>query len=303
MAKDSGISWCDHTLNFWVGCTEVGPACDDCYARKWAIRAGRPMLWQGERAKTKTWGDAAKWNRLHNEFFAAHGRRQQVFSNSLSDFFDNEVPEEWRVGAWEVIRANQNLDWLLVTKRVSNIEKMLPVDWALPIGDRPYRHAVFIITVVTQKEADRDIPRLIALKRAYPWLKIGLSMEPLLEYVILRREWLEALDFVIVGGESGGAARPMNVIWAQSLRDQCRDFGVTFHFKQYGEWLTFPPEYPGFIRHEGEVIAARVDGLKYRGTDLHLFEEDQSVAVRVGINRTGRLLDGVLHNDRVKVAA
>jgi hypothetical protein len=187
---------------------------------------------------------------------------------------------------------------------------------------------VIIITVVTQEEADRDIPKLIALKDKYPWMRIGLSMEPLLEDVDIS-QWLfpfkvcancpcpdpskdrkgfeeccrepemqpSPLDWVIVGGESGGHARPMNAAWAIEIKRQCDAANTPFHFKQYGEFLTFDKGYPGLIRDEktGGIRGVRVDGIRYPVSDCYVWP-DRTFSVRVGKNRTGRLLDGVLHD-------
>lgn len=249
--KNTKISWATHTMNFWVGCEEVSPACDLCYARGWAARAGKADAWQGMRYKTKTWGEPMKFHAAA----LVSGDRPSIFANSLSDFFDNHKDVgPWRRDAWPIIAACHACDWYLVTKRIPNVEKMLPPDWS----PQWYRHVVIIITAVTQAEADREIPRLLALKAKFPWLRVGLSMEPLLEAVDLSRWTTDParfadycdtvggpaptlsprLDWVIVGGESGSKekARPMNPVWAMAIRDQCKAAGVPFHFKQFGAW-------------------------------------------------------------------
>ena len=255
MAEATEISWCDSTLNFWVGCTEVGPACDHCYARQWAKRAGQEQLWMGERRKTKTWGDARKWHKNALAFYAEHGRRRRVFSNSLADFFDNEIPVDWRNDAWRAIAEASTLEWYLVTKRIPNVLKMLPGAWWTP---QSFGHIVIIATVVTQEEWDRDGPRLKALKDHYPWLRVGLSIEPMLTSIDLG-DGIEWLDWVICGGESGGYARAMDPNWALALLRACKRAGVPFHFKQVGSNHTgwpgtiagtgaYPQEWPKILR-------------------------------------------------------
>lgn len=291
--ENTKISWCLHTMNFWVGCEEVSPACDDCYAKRWAGRAGKPELWQGVRYRTKTWNDPLKFNRLA----LAAGERHSVFANSLSDFFDNHPDVgPWRADAWKVIADCSALDWYLVTKRIPNVAKMLPPDFT----KERFGHVVIIITVVTQAEADRDIPRLVALKQRYPWLLIGLSMEPLLGAVDLRKYLFVGaeggidfsytprgyLDWVIVGGESGGQARPLKVSWVRSLRDQCLAAGVPFHFKQWGEF-----------HHDGQQWPSGMYGMR----ETPGVEPE---ATRVGVKKSGRRLDGRTHDDGPrKVAA
>lgn len=208
-----------------------------------------------------------------------------MFSNSLADFFDADVPTQWRIDAWGVVESCRLLDWYLVTKRIPNVFKMLPNNWSQEL----YSHVVIIITVVTQAEWDRDGARLKALKLKYPWLRVGLSCEPLLEQINLGedRDWL---DWVIVGGESGGAARPMNPDWAILLKDQCVISDIPFHFKQQGEWMQVGNRTPDF-----KTLSVRHDGKKYIGASLHDFE-DGTTMVRVGVAKAGRLLDGIIHD-------
>lgn len=100
----------------------------------------------------------------------------------MSDLFDNEVSVEWFVDAWESIIRAPNCRIQIVTKRISMVEKRLQQC----SYSRWPQHAGLIISIVNQAEADRDIPRLLALKAklGIPW--VGLSMEPLLGHVDLR---------------------------------------------------------------------------------------------------------------------
>lgn len=226
MAENSKIEWTDHTFNPWVGCTKVSPACDWCYAESWAKRAGHPELWAGERRRTApgNWLQPLKWQKLA----AATGERKRVFCASLADVFDNQVPSEWRSDLWVLIRETPHLDWLLLTKRIGNASYMLPDDWQewLPnirIG----------ATVINQEEADRDLPKLVALD-----CPNFISVEPMLGPISLffddegalrgpgvirdggtsyipgepddhQDSSYPGIDWVICGGESGGKARSM----------------------------------------------------------------------------------------------
>jgi protein gp37 len=233
MAENTAIEWATHTFNPWTGCTKVSPACDFCYAEAWAKRAGRPELWQGERKRTTEayWRQPLKWDRAAQ----AAGRRDRVFCASLADVFDNQVPERWRDDLWHRIEQTPNLDWLLLTKRPQNIAKMLP---GARIGTRPWGDGwpnVWLgTTVENQAEAERRIPHLLAVPAAVH----SLSCEPLLED--LTGIDLTGIDWVIVGGESGPKARPMQEAWAESLRDQCRAAGVAFFMKQMARKAPIP---------------------------------------------------------------
>ncbi len=290
MADKTAIEWTDSTVNFWWGCTKVGPGCDHCYAEAWSKRAGESIWGVGapRRPIKSVFTTLNKLQRTAAAFHMEHGRPRRVFIQSMSDLFDNEVPIEWFATAWGAIHAVSDLRVQIVTKRLPMVEKRLEALGEHPLAGWP-RNPGLLASVVNQDEAERDIPRLIALKVKYgiPW--IGLSMEPLLGTVVLREEWLRDLDWVIVGGESGPGARPMHPDWARSLRDQCAAAGVAFHFKQWGEW--FPGELDNPSDGSGWIA--------YPDTD-HDPEADKWLGrwkyadgmLRVGKKRAGRLLDG-----------
>jgi len=237
MVENSKIEWTHHTFNPWIGCTNVGPGCDHCYAETLANRfkmaewgTGKPR----QRTKEHYWNDPIRWNK-HAE---KAGIRARVFCASLADVFDNEVDPAWRDDLFALIRKTPWLDWLLLTKRVSNVRDMLPADW-----DKGYANVWLGITVVNQKEAERDIPKFISIPAKVRFL----SMEPLLEPVKLNSLKVDydgrmnallhsRIQWVIVGGESGKGARQMPKEWALDLRDQCLDFDVPFLFKQWGNF-------------------------------------------------------------------
>ena len=264
MAETTKIEWTDSTVNFWWGCTKIGPGCDHCYAEAWAQRFDESLWGQGvPRRKVKSaMPTLAKLQASADRFQTRHGRRQRVFLQSMSDLFDKEVPDAWFAEAWTGITLASRLEVQIVTKRVSFVEKRLA---GLPEAARTWpQHAGLIISVVNQEEADRDIPRLLDLKTRHGIQWVGLSIEPLLGKVVLRPEWLSLLDWVIVGGESGPNARPMHPDWVISLRDQCAAAGVPFLFKQWGEYL---PVHVDTVRHTG--IEFRKVGKKAAGRRLH----------------------------------
>lgn len=258
MGKDSKISWCDHTQNYWWGCTEVSPACDFCYARILSHRWDKAKWGNGEprmRTSVHNRNEPFRWNRVAEK----EGVPKRVFCQSMSDFLDNEVPDEWRAEAWPIIRDTKWLRWMILSKRIGNADKMLPPDWG-----PEYSHVGFMATIANQQEADRDIPKLLALKgnRKVSW--VGISVEPMLGPVDLTdhlREYerlMDAadyagamdwpgcgqamyasgykLDLAIVGGESGDKTkvRSTDIANIRALRDQCRDSSVAFFCKQLG---------------------------------------------------------------------
>lgn len=226
MGTDTEIAWTDSTFNAWWGCTKVSPECDHCYAEAFDKRIGgshwgssAPRRVFGE----KHWREPIKWNTQAEKL----GKRRRVFCNSMADVFDSEAPEVEREKLWDLIRATPWLDWQLLTKRPHNIRKMLPADW----GDG-YANVWLGTTAGTRKSAAIRIHAL----RSAPALVRFISCEPLLED--LGDLPLGGIDWLIVGGESGHHARPMDLDWARSLRAQCKAAGVAFFFKQLGSAIT-----------------------------------------------------------------
>lgn len=302
MSENTKIEWADHTFNPWIGCTKVGPGCDNCYAKAdFEDRKHRVIWGAGQaRSRTKTWGDPVRWNRQHAVFFSEHRRRQRVFCASLSDVFDNEVDPQWRVELFELIAKTPNLDWLILTKRIGNAHAMLNAtietmahginDWDVA----PWPNVWIGATIVNQEEADRDIPKLLAV----PAAKRFLSMEPLLGLVDLGFDlpWRTPhVDWIIVGGESGTGARPMHPEWVRGLRDQCQAAGVPFLFKQWGEyhpsWLHDPDIHLCVRTPEALHVSG---GREYRPSEqFRLIGSDGWAGMcRVGKKAAGRLLDG-----------
>lgn len=320
MAQQSKIEWTDHTFNPWEGCQKVAPECDNCYAENRDQRFTGGKHWGPKAPRRRTspanWNKPLKWNRGHEAFYVAHGRRQRVFCASLADVFDNAVDPQWRADLFEMIRKTPNLDWLLLTKRPQNMVKMLPEDW----GDG-WPHVWLGTSAGTQKTADQNIPHLLATPAAVRFL----SAEPLLGPVnllvtdsrghdisSLRGMAVDAtdpdgadeyyrtgkLDWIIVGGESGPRARPMHPDWARSLRDQCNAAGVAFFFKQWGEWADHTEQHgqnctgvvDKIITPEGHMIGGGAKG--YGGSAPEDWRQRSAWMCRVGKRASGRLLDG-----------
>jgi protein gp37 len=180
MGKVSAISWTDATFNPWWGCTKVGPACDLCYSETFDKRVGGDHWGHGKPRRQMSdayWREPIKWNQLSLQ---TYGRRMRVFCASMADVFDNEVPPEWRERLWKLIAETPNLEWILVTKRIGNVPKMVPFDW-MAHGFPEF--VTLCITVANQNEAERDIYKLLGI----PVAVRGLSIEPLLGSINLTR--------------------------------------------------------------------------------------------------------------------
>ncbi len=202
MSENSKIEWCDHTFNSWEGCQKVGPGCDHCYTetRNARFGGGTAVNWgpgaPRRRTSAANWRKPLQWNR-DGTFYAIHGRRQRVFCASLADWLDNAVPIEWRVDLLDLIRQTENLDWLLLTKRIGNWMKLLQDASDYAFNHRRDELYTWIegwlegnapanvwlgATIVNQAEANRDIEKTLMT----PARRRFLSMEPLLGPVDLR---------------------------------------------------------------------------------------------------------------------
>ena len=299
MAEHSKIEWTDATFNPWIGCTRISPACDFCYAESMSARYGWAEWGNHPRKRTSesTWQAPRRWQRQAATFALGYGRRRRVFCASLADVFDNQVPPYWRDDLWALIHECPDLDWQLLTKRPQNIPDMLPDYW-----DEIRGHVWLGATCEDQTRADQNIPHVLNVDPA-PAVRF-VSYEPALGPVDFGA-WLDRLDWIIAGGESGPNARPAHPEWVRNTRDQCAAADVEFHFKQWGGWLPCEPtgnvplwrfqDGSEFDRHcfpaDFDKEPAWDDGLSFVANG-----ERHAVFLRVGKARAGRLLDGVTHD-------
>lgn len=273
MAETTGIGWTRSTFNPWIGCTKVSPGCDHCYASVSTPARTLGVTWGAGQPRRRTseanWRQPLKWNAEA----ARTGEFWPVFCASLADVFDNEVDPTWRRDLFELIGETPHLTWLLLTKRIGNATKLLPRRWG---EQRIFPENVWLgATIVNQEEADRDIPKLLAV----PAAKRFLSMEPLLGMVDVFSEQTgellhqsgdefanDHIDWIIVGGESnqrGMKARPFDVEWARSTIRQCKAAGVAVWVKQFGSFVidrndadfdgSHAGAWPDHIEREGRI--------------------------------------------------
>jgi protein gp37 len=219
MSANSTIEWTDATWNPVRGCTKISPGCARCYAATFAERfrgvPGHPYE-QGFdlRLVPEKLAEPLKW-----------ASPKTIFVNSMSDLFLEEVPDAYVA---QVCRVMQMADWhtyQVLTKRAERMRDLLSTKLAFA-AELP--HIWWGVSVENKKHG---LPRVDLLRQAPANVRF-LSVEPLLED--LGELDLDGINWVIVGGESGPGARPMNREWVVSIREQCRAAKVPFFFKQWG---------------------------------------------------------------------
>lgn len=254
MADKSGIEWTDSSLSLWFGCTQLTAACDYCYAK--ALAGRLQVEWNGPPriAAPSAWAKIELFQRGARRFMAKHGRQRRVFINHLSDIGDNQAPAQWCYDACVRMEAAPDVVWILVTKRPENLRKRVPPKWMRP-GGWPANVWV-LVTTETQKDFDHRVPLLWDL----PAPVRGISAEPLLEEidwawafqhsaVDVAREFqrrfpnrrmplhVRALDWAIMGGESGSHARPMPPMpIVLKMADQVEMSRAALFFKQLSQF-------------------------------------------------------------------
>lgn len=219
MSDGSKIEWTDATWNPVRGCVKVSPGCKHCYAETFAERfrgvRGHPYEDGFEpRLVEKKLGEPVTW-----------GRPRRVFVNSMSDLFQQAVPEDFIRRVFEVMAVANWHTYQVLTKRADRMETTVR---ALPERLQRLPHVWLGVSVENKKYG---LPRIEHLRRT-PARVHFLSVEPLLESLGPVR--LTGIEWVIVGGESGAGARPMAPEWVREIRDHCANRSVPFFFKQWG---------------------------------------------------------------------
>jgi len=253
MAENSKIEWCDHTFNPWIGCQKVSPGCDHCYAEAMMDKRYGRVKWgpHGERKRTSedNWKKPLVWAKR------ANGHRSRVFCASLADWLDNRVPREWRSDLGRLIEATPRLDWLLLTKRPENYEKLAPCRL-----DKIPANVWLGVTCEDQPHYERrwgvlSRPRISATFKF-------VSYEPALGPLTLQHQPGESVpDWIICGGESGPGARRMKPAWVGALREECADLNIPFFMKQIG---SNHDRWPANIRGKGEDMSEWPKDLRVR---------------------------------------
>jgi protein gp37 len=219
MSERSAIEWTDSTWNPVRGCTKISPGCAHCYAETFAER------FRGVKGHPYEHGFDL---RLVPEKLAEplHWRTpRMIFVNSMSDLFHEGVPDEYVRRVAQVMTLAPWHTFQVLTKRSRRLRDLLSTQLAFA-ARQP--HIWWGVSVENKKHG---MPRIEHLQGSDAAVRF-LSVEPLLED--LGHLDLTAIAWVIVGGESGPGARPMQPAWVRHIRDQCRRAGVAFFFKQWG---------------------------------------------------------------------
>lgn len=223
MAGSTSIEWTEVTWNPVTGCDRVSPGCDNCYALTLAKRLkamGSPRYQNDGDPRTSGPGFGVT---CHEDLLEVphHWKRPRlVFVNSMSDLFHPDVPDEFIAKVFDTMKAADQHTFQILTKRPQRLAAMAdslpwpPNVWmGVSVENAAYRFRIDHL---------RKVPAKVRF----------LSCEPLISD--LGELELAGIHWVIVGGESGPRARPIEEAWVTSIRDQCVDAGIAFFFKQWG---------------------------------------------------------------------
>ena len=225
MATNSAIEWTEATWNPVAGCTIISPGCTNCYAMRLARRLeamGQPKY----AGTTRVSGGRAKWNgrikldRTTLDLPKKWKSGLTIFVNSMSDLFHEDVPTEFIREVFATMAATPQHTYQILSKRAERL--------ALLSAELDWRDNIWLGVSVENTDYEWRIEYLRQTDAAVKFL----SLEPLLGP--LDNLNLEGIDWAIAGGESGPNARPMQIEWVRSIRNQCNAEGVAFHFKQWG---------------------------------------------------------------------
>ena len=214
MSTNSDIEWTESTWNPITGCTKVSPGCEHCYAERMAYRLkamGQPNYRNGFQLT------------VHPHMLdrpLGWKKPQMVFVNSMSDLFHQDVPLDFVQQVFAVMREAHWHTFQVLTKRAERLAALdADLDWPANVW--------MGVSVETRDYTGR----IDYLRQTRADVKF-LSLEPLLGP--LPDLDLHEIDWVIVGGESGPGARPMDRAWVTDIRDQCLTADIPFFFKQWG---------------------------------------------------------------------
>lgn len=210
----SKIEWTESTWNPLTGCTKISPGCKNCYAERMAKRLQAMGVEKYRNAFALS---------IHEEVLnepLTWTKPQTIFVNSMSDLFHKDVPLDFILRLFDVMRSAHWHQFQILTKRA---DRLLELDSSIAWPQN--------VWMGVSVETTAYVQRIDQLRNTHAAIKF-LSLEPLLGP--LPNLDLSGIDWVIVGGESGPHARPIQPEWVQDIRDQCIAATVPFFFKQWG---------------------------------------------------------------------
>jgi len=216
--SESTIEWTERTWNPVTGCTKVSPGCKNCYAELMSKRL--------QAMGTPGYEGGFKKVAMHENRLADPLKRKTptvYFVNSMSDLFHAKVTDTFLDKVFDIIEATPQHTYQILTKR----SERLPTYFA----KRKCPKNVWL--GVSVEDRKYGVPRIDHLRKVKAKIRF-LSVEPLLADV--GKLNLKGIHWVIVGGESGHKARPMDPAWVENIKDQAEVAGVAFFFKQWGGW-------------------------------------------------------------------
>ena len=293
----TSIEWCKNpdgsmgsTWNPVTGCRPDYPCWDHCYARRMANRlAGRYGYDKDDPFKVTFHPDKLdellRWK-----------KPRTIFVCSMGDLFAHGVKRQWQNAVFNIMLAETPHTFILLTKRVKEVGEYLSQLYMPDFGES----LVIGTSVSTQAEWDERVPLLCQI----PAQRRVVSVEPMLGPIHIwpwtnldGTQSLKEIHGILCGGESGPGARPMHPDWVRSLRDQCKEAGVAFHFKSWGEWAPFDDWRDKLTERQLYENNPVVRWVRLDGQDTLCGPNEGLPMIRVGKKRSGRLLDGREHNE------
>jgi len=331
--ENSKIEWTDNTENIIrikgsraFYCTKVSPGCKNCYAETMSKR----LAGIGHDAVTYEYKVSRNTPELELREDVMRGWAQRkhpkkLFVSSMTDVFGEFVPDIWVYKILDAMIAASLQTFQVLTKRATRMKELVNAYCERKVITHLPDNIWLIVSVEDQHYANERIPELLKTNCSIR----GLSIEPLLGPVDLTKISLDTpvptnincltgdefhfmefrmrhIDWVITGGESGHGARPMHPDWVREIRDNCREYGTAFFFKQWGEWVPIEESaQPPFFNYQNGTVAdghellsiEEMENSKRWDPGWWCIEESEEPCLfeRVGKKKAGNLLDGVTY--------
>lgn len=300
---DSNIEWTDKVWNPITGCTQISAGCKNCYAERMANRLKGRFRYPADDPFKVTWHK----DRINEPLFWRKPRR--VFVCSMGDLFHEDVSDAIIADTFDLMEKTERHTYLILTKRPERMarwNKIVDSFKSSPMTPKtkPLFNVHLGVSIEDQATANERIPLLLQTPAAKRFVSYEPALGPVDFFPYLNvltcevcNRWTcnkglphriiqkKLLDQIIMGGETGPGARPMHPDWARSVRDQCKEAGVPFFFKQWGKWLPesqMPTElYNKTFRAGGES------------------KTPDSTYHRIDKKKAGYLLDGKEHRELI----